>query len=216
MSLTVQPIFSRVTAKERELYNDFFKKTNPTNIHNYASGSSLTSLVDLADKVLGVIDRCNPICDTHIGSQMDQTKAIAARQWQLNHISEVKQRIAKAITYKQSYYDNHLLGIITKYILKCFRLWNNGFTTSIKTAEDFLLFWDSRVPLCKTNGTYTTRFFFPFIPVSWIQEHLDTRDFYNYTPSRTIQFTGTFGLKTVDDKTGNYREPTLPPGFGSV
>ncbi|NGX49353.1 MAG: hypothetical protein K940chlam5_00951 [Candidatus Anoxychlamydiales bacterium] len=96
-----------------------------------------------------------------------------------------------AMIDKKEYYENHWVGKITRFILKFFNMWNNGFTTSIMKAEDFLLFWDSRVPVFKTaKGNYATRLFFVFTSVRWVRDNLDMSNFYNYTPSRTIKFTG--------------------------
>ncbi len=166
---------------QENTFRSFFEQTNPVNIQQYAKGKSLTNLVGLASDVIEVINRCNPILD----SQASNETVIKARQWQLNRISEVKQRIALAIENKQAYYDNDLVGIITKYILKLFCLWNDGYTTAIVKAEDFLYYWDSRNPVFNQgDGIYKSRFFFFLIPASWIQANLDTSKFYNYNPPK--------------------------------
>ncbi len=134
-----------------------------------------------------VIDECNPIWTAH------DTTDIQARQWQFDNISEVKKLVAKAIVHKKEYYENHWFGKITSFILKFFNLWNNGFTTSIVKAEDFLLFWDSRVPVFKTaKGNYALRIFLTPLstPIWWLHENLDMSNFYNYTPPRIVKFTG--------------------------
>lgn len=183
------PIFSRVSPTQKAQYDLFFNKTDKNNIQKYATGTSLTNLVDLAENVTEVIDKCNPMWGPENWSKADDSTKFSARQWQIDHISEVKFQLSKAIEQKKNYYQNHFLGIITKFFLKCFGMWNNGFTASIIKAEDFMLFWDSKCPLIKQDGKYIRReFFFPITTsVSWINEHLLTDKFFNYTSSRTAE-----------------------------
>ncbi|MBS0652281.1 MAG: hypothetical protein JSR39_02000 [Verrucomicrobia bacterium] len=183
--LNVAPDFTQVRDLAREAYEQFFELTSPENIENYANGSNLESLTDLANRCRTVIDLTCPIIN---GQQ----------QWKLNHLSEVKQRLAQAVECKRRYYDNHIFGIVTKYVLQfleCFgfKTWNNGDTAAIMTAENFLLFWDSRAPLFVIShpdnpryGEYSRRQDFP--PRRDIGDALiDLSRFYNYNPRREIE-----------------------------
>ena len=185
--MSLQPVFSRVSQEQRAEFDRFFEYTSPENVQNYAQGWSLTNLVDLASKTISVIDRTNPIWDPNGEVRTDEPTAIQARQWQLDRISEVKERLAGAIPLKKSYYDNHWFGVITKYVLWCFGMWNNGTTSAIKAAEDFLLFYDTRTPLFYSDQRYHVRFFFPMVPCYWVRNNLDTSRFFNYNPERTIE-----------------------------
>jgi hypothetical protein len=149
--------------------------------------------------VINVIQRTNPIWDTQSGPEGASPETVnQARQWQIDRISEVKEHVAQALDQKKAYYDNHWMGIITKYVLDFFCMWNNGYTNSITTAEDFLFWWDSRLPIFKSShGEYETRFFFPLTPVSYIQEKLNTSQFYNYTSEREIIVHAAFDLDTA-------------------
>lgn len=212
------PDFSKLSMVQREQHESFFKQTNKPSIKDYASGGNLTKLVALAEDVIWGLNLCNPICPTYPADN-DQINnpinTIPARQWQIDYISLVKGNLAKAIKYKKSYYDNHWFGIITKFFLKCFFLWNNGYTRAITEAEDLLLFWDSRVPLEKVNNKYSIRRdFFIYTPIHWIQEKLDTSNFYNYNTSRKLEIKGPVTI--VDDSTGKTIQPVLPPNFVMV
>lgn len=158
--LNVAPDFTQVTDIARADYEQFFELTAPENIENYANGSNLESLAALANQCRTVIDLTCPIID---GQQ----------QWKLNRLSEVKERLSQAVECKRRYYDNHIFGIVTKYVLQfldCFgfKMWNNGDTAAIVTAENFLLFWDSRAPVFVIShpvnphyGEYSRRQDFP-------------------------------------------------------
>ncbi|HEX2582969.1 MAG TPA: hypothetical protein VHL30_02515, partial [Chlamydiales bacterium] len=113
---------------------------------------------------------------------------IQARQWEIDRLSEVKQRLALAIVHKREYYENHWFGIITKIFLKLFCLWNNGNTSSIVAAEDFLLRYDLRYPVVKIFGNYVEpSFFTPMVDLDWYRHNLNIETFFNYNPpSRTI------------------------------
>lgn len=186
--LSTPPDFTQVRDFARAEYEQFFSLTAPENIENYANGSNLESLTELAASCRNVIEITCPIIE---GQQ----------QWKLNHLSEVKQRLAQAVECKRRYYDNHIFGIVTKYVLQfldCFgfKMWNNGDTAAIVTAENLLLFWDSRAPLYVISnpnssqyGQYSRRQDFP--PRS---DHggapVDLSQFYNYNPRREIEVPG--------------------------
>ncbi|MBS0650665.1 MAG: hypothetical protein JSR93_05845 [Verrucomicrobia bacterium] len=162
-----------------------FELTAPENIENYANGSNLESLAALAYSCRTVIQFTCPIIN-------------GQDQWKLNRLSEVKERLAQAVECKRRYYDNHIFGIVTKYVLQfldCFgfKMWNNGDTAAIVTAENFLLFWDSRAPVYVNinpdslqYGEYSRRQDFP--PRTDIGGNpIDLSRFYNYNPRRMIE-----------------------------
>ncbi len=212
------PVFNRIPVTLKEEHDRFFYEAHPDRIRVYAQ-TDLMHLVHLAKGAVHTFDRCNPISDTWHGDWntwqgpgADTATVIAARQWQLDRLSDVKQRIAQAIVHKRDYYENTTLGKIVKFVLKCLCMWNNGNTAAITKAEDFLLYWDSRVPVYKQDGKYTSRYFWPLVPVSWVQEKLNTGNFYNYTPNRTIEIKGMlYGQRIIN---GNFQ--ALPPGFVRV
>jgi|GEM_PF-4360314 len=140
----------------------------------------LTTAVNQAENVIAASQKHNP----HWNEKKDNPKV--ARQWELVVISAVKRQVANAIEKKKAYYENHLLGKITKCVLKLFAMWNNGNTAAIQTAKNFLLFWDTRAPLVLIDKGYTERMFFPFTSVSWVNKNLDTKNFFNYTPEHRI------------------------------
>ena len=167
---------SEIPEWERDKYDDFFEYTDDTEI--YANGASLEYLTELAHSVRGILTRCRSKV-----SLDGQT----ANQWELNHLSEVKQRLANAIEMKRGYYENHLFGIISKYVLIVLGRWNNGDTPAIVTAEDFLLYWDSRRPVRKIShpnnpafGKYSLRPEFRIVTY-------DTTRYFNYNPQRIIE-----------------------------
>ena len=186
--LNTPPDFSRLRDLDRENYMRFFTLTAPENIENYAKGSNLTSLAELAHDCRSTIEFSCPIID-------GQT------QWKLNRLSEVKERLAQAVECKRRYYDETLIGIVTKYVLKFldlfgFKKWNNGDTATIVAAEDFLLFWDSRAAVLKIShpdnpsyGKYHRRQDFPprDLPPPF---SADLSRFYNYNPRRQIELEG--------------------------
>lgn len=143
---------------------------------------SLTTVVEQAKHVIATIQKHNPKWNDK------GDNPVKARQWELLQISSIKRGVANAIEKKKAYYDNHWLGKITQFILKLFGMWHNGHTAAIQAAENFLLFWDTRAPLILTDKGYVTRMFFPLTDVSWVHEKLDTKDFFNYTPKRTITY----------------------------
>lgn len=189
--LNVAPDFTQVTDIARADYEQFFELTAPENIENYANGSNLESLAALANRCRVVIDLS---CPVHLGQELIDGQ----QQWKLNRLSEVKERLSQAVECKRRYYDNHIFGIVTKYVLQfldCFgfKMWNNGDTAAIVTAENFLLFWDSRAPLFVISnpdnpnyGNYSRRQDFP--PRRDIGDTpIDLSRFYNYNPRRTIE-----------------------------
>src|SRR5579862_5998621 len=141
-----RPILDKLSSKDRNCYEAFFEKTHASDISKYATGSSLTYLAFLAEKVVGALDKINPICNT-FSTRPDDPGFRSARQWNIDRISEVKRTVAQALEYKKTYYDSHWLGIITKCVLKCLGKWDDGNTASIRKAEDFLIYWDSRYPV---------------------------------------------------------------------
>jgi hypothetical protein len=194
---THQPVFARISNEEKTNYDRFFEYTNDPNIQSYAKCASLANLVSLAEKTRYIIEKTNPILQE--GSP--QSAIIPGRQWELDRLSEIKQRVGKAIECKRAYYENHLFGIITKYVLKCFGMWNNGDTADIVKAEDFLIEYDSRLPMFKdSQGNYQKRFFFVFTPVDWVRENLNTSRFYNYNPRRPIPAVQNFHYDALDPR----------------
>jgi hypothetical protein len=176
----------------KKAYEYFFQKTELGTIRQFATGSSLTELVDCAEKVQIILLHCNPIFDTsnyRWGNQANPLpNIIQARQWEIDRLSEVKQRLEQAIVHKREYYENHWFGKITKFFLKLFCMWNEGNTSAIVAAEDFLLRYDLRYPVVKINGRYTTPLFFTSrIELQWYRANLNIDNFFNYDPpSRTI------------------------------
>jgi hypothetical protein len=176
--LSQPPNFTGVSDYGRNNYERFFEYTDDNNISQYSHCfASLENLAELARGTRNVIDlaRLN-ISDHGVGNQ-----------WGLNRLSEVKQKLAKAIEIKRSYYDNNLFGVVTKYVLMLFGKWNNGDTADIVAAEDFLLLWDSRNPVYKIShpdnrnyGKYCNR-------LDFRTSDLDTSQYYNYNPKRLIE-----------------------------
>lgn len=185
-------------------YNHFSQSISQNHLKKIAEGSSLSALVDEAEKAVSIITKA---------FSTDDLLNVPKLQVMLDRISEVKMKIAVAIVYKQIYYETTWLGKVTKFILKLFCLWNGGYTSAIVQAEDFLLFWDSRLPVAKLSGEYLTRYFFPLVPVYWVQENLDMSKFYNYNPSRPIYFKGGLSVIRRIDKEGNFLKFSPPPGF---
>ncbi len=179
------PDFSQIREESRAKYEQFFAWTAPENVQSYANGSSLERLADLAGSCRGIIQFTCPVIE-------------GQEQWKLDRLSEVKERLSQAVECKRSYYDNHPFGIVTKYVLKLldlfgFKMWNNGDTAAIVAAEDFLLMWDSRMPVVKISnpenrnyGLYSRREDFP--PRNdHNRRAIDLTHFYNYTPRREIE-----------------------------
>ncbi len=168
----------------QEIYERYYDWTSPENIQSYASGASLENLAKLAIQCQVVIEfgSC-PISGTSDADVLNQ------RQWKVNQLSDVKQRLAQAIVCKRSYYDNHPFGIITKYVLKFldqfgFKLWNNGDTAAIVAAEDFLLMWDSRLPVIRRTYNDLYGEYAGFSPRGF--GATDLSRYYNYTTQRII------------------------------
>jgi hypothetical protein len=191
-----QPALARLSSEEKTAYLRFFEYTDSPNLQSYAKGrASLGNLVHLAEKAYAIIKKTNPILQN--GSS--QSDSISGRQWEINRLSEIKQRLANAIECKRLYYDNHFFGMITKCVLRFFGMWNNGDTAAIVKAEDFLIMYDSRLPLFKDHrGNYQTRLFAFLTPASWVRENLDTSQFYNYNPRREIPIVQTFRYDALD------------------
>jgi hypothetical protein len=192
------PVFSRVAAWEKREYESFFEKTS--RLDRYAEGESLTDLVYLAERVEDVTDKCNPILDTYNNQTAEWARTISGRQWQLDRIGEVKKRLALAIVQKRRYYENTAWGQITKFFLEMFGMWNKGNTAAIVAAEDFLLRWDSRGALARSDGEkyeYGNCIFFTdhsYTNSNWVRNNLNTLHFYNYNPTRTVTIKGVYNL----------------------
>jgi len=172
-----QPVnFSEVSDIGRQKYDRFFSLTDSA--EQYAGGTSLNELADLFTSVRGVIHMSR----TRISSELR-----VQDQWELNRLSEAKERLAKAIVMKKSYYENHFFGIITKYVLMLFCMWNNGNASDIIWAEDVLLFWDSRRPVMKITNIDNSKYGKYVERQDFDKSHLDTSRYYNYNPSRLIE-----------------------------
>ncbi|MBI2811765.1 MAG: hypothetical protein HYX67_13190 [Candidatus Melainabacteria bacterium] len=179
----LQPAFQRISAEDKSAYDLFFDSTSAPNIQGYEKGYSLEKLTALAESAYGVVIKTNPILQE--GSP--QASVIPGRQWELNQLHLIKVRLSQAIECKRAYYDNHIFGIVTKYVLKFFGKWNDGNTSAIVIAEDFLIRHDTRFPLMKDSaGNYKTKMFFTLTPASWVRDNLDLSRFYNYNPRRPI------------------------------
>lgn len=164
----------------------FFNKTQSNTIEKNAR--NLNELSKLFDHNFGMLSHINPIWNTWDGSSGDKTKAIEARQWELNQLSEMKTRLAQAIEHKKNYYQNHWFGKITQCFLKIFGMWDKGNTSTIKNAERKLFATDTRNKLIKIEKEYEIcLFFYPLITTDWVRRHLNTDNFYNYNPNRKIR-----------------------------
>ena len=94
-------------------FNSFFNKTEPNNIEKNAR--NLNELSSLFSHNQELLSRINPIWNTWDGSSGDIQRAMEARQWDLDQISEMKSRLAQAIEHKKNYYQNHWFGKITRF-----------------------------------------------------------------------------------------------------
>lgn len=186
MESQMDPNFSSLCNFEVQRFSSFFNKTKPNNFEK--SARNLNELSSLFAHNHGMLSRINPICNTWDGSSGDKERAIEARQWELDRLSDMKARLAQAIEYKKNYYQNHWFGKITQIFLEIFGLWNNGNTATIQRAEDNLLATDARNKLIKIDGKYELcHFFFPLISTDWVRKTLYTDNFYNYNPGRRIE-----------------------------
>jgi hypothetical protein len=183
-----RPILDKLCPYDTSSYHAFFDRIQPSQLSKFSSHSSLSDLVELAYKVVFLLDKINPICNSMVGS-LDDPVYVRSKQWQLDRISEIKKGVAEAMEHKKTYYDSHWLGIITKCVLKCLGKWDNGNTASIRKAEDFLLRWDSRCPVSKIPQLpdYSEHEIFVWLlPTDSMRRVVNTSTFYNYTPSRII------------------------------
>lgn len=194
------PDFSRVSEAERSYITRFFETSPP----DYSRGSNLTDLVDLARNVVLVLEKSNPFQALNGVNQLDDTPVTRnAMQWQIDYVSAVKHRVGEALDQKKDYYENHFLGIITKYFLKIIGMWNDGYTHAVVTAEDFLLEWDSNAPVKRAHdGGYVASCPFPAFgplrftndpseeigPLARVNANFSLDNFYNYNTSRTISY----------------------------
>jgi hypothetical protein len=170
-------------AADEKIYDDFHERTDsykPSQIQAYAHGANLTNLVAQARKVCKILECCNPYSTSF---NIDTSEGLQAIQWHLHNLSEVKLRVATALDYKRTYYMSNWMGIITRYFLQFFRMWNNGDTAAIVTAEKFLLEWDSRKPrarFTKDSAVAIPVNFFSNVSLRWIRENNLDASFYNY------------------------------------
>lgn len=177
-NLNISPKLSHISERTQLDYKEFYKKTDEKNIDKFSKGASLDRLTRLAEKARFVVNFGNPFPISN-----HQTY-----QWEMDHLSDIKQRLHQAINQKLNYYEKDTIGKIKKIILKLFGRWNGGATKSIERAEDFLLFWDSNQPLYKIThpesssyGKYGIRQDFPG-PSH--KKHANFDHFFNYTPIR--------------------------------
>ena len=190
MSLNITPDFSRVNQSYKNQHQLFFSYTTDKKIKEYASGKSLTDLIDLADTTMLVVKRGNPIWNVWDGIRSPEQAETATRawQWQIDQSSAIKKRVFAALRYKQSYYENTIIGKVKKFIMRCFCMWKNGITKSIHSAEKFLFRNDSKLPLYHHEGTYKKAPFRVFPgPDSWYGQNLNMEYFFNYRPNRVIK-----------------------------
>ncbi len=211
-STSLQAAFSKVSNQDKMDYDHFFEYTDNANISSYSRGGSLTTLTELAEKTWYVTQMVNPLKEERF--LMGGT--VPMMQWDLDHLSEIKGRLAKAIECKREYYDNHLFGIATKYVLKLFRMWHDGDTADIQCAEDFLIRYDSRMAMEKdAQGNYRTRSYFfggwtlvnPLSPIrlpspsaEWVRQNLNVSRFHNYNPKRAITAAIDFHYSRLDPR----------------
>ena len=211
-STSLQAAFSKVSVQDKADYDRFLEYTNNANISSYSRGSSLTALTELAEKAWHTVQVANPLKEERF--LMDGT--VPMMQWDLDRLSEIKGRLAKAIECKRSYYDNHFFGIVTKYVLKLFRMWHEGDTADIQCAEDFLIRYDSRLPMEKdAQGNYRIRNYFfggwtlvnPLSPIrlpspsaEWVRQNLNVSRFHNYNPKRAIVAAKDFHYSRLDPR----------------
>ncbi len=176
-SLLSQPLtYSEVSEYAKQRCERFFALADSPD--HYANGTSLTELANLFTSVRNAINYAR------INISPDQR---TQDQWQLNRLSEAKERLGKAIVLKKSYYNNNFFGIITKYVLMFFCMWNNGNTSDVIEAEDALLFWDSRRPVIKISVPQNPNYGKYCVRRDFDNSQLDTSRFYNYNPSRLIE-----------------------------
>jgi hypothetical protein len=175
--LLSQPLtYSELSDYGKQRCERFFALTDSPD--HYANGTSLTELADLFTSVRNAI---------HVARLNISPDQRTQDQWQLNRLSGAKERLAKAIVLKKSYYENNIFGIITKYVLMLFCMWNKGHTSDIIEAEDTLLFWDSRRPVGKISVPENPNHGKYFLRQDFDNSQLDTSRFYNYNPSRLIE-----------------------------
>lgn len=138
----------------------------------------LNKLIVLAGHAFAIVQKTNPF---------PEAQEIPKRQWDLNQLSDIKKQVAEAIDRKRAYYESTICGRIAKCFLRLFGKWNSGDTKELLKAEDFLIAFDSRMPLVKNgDGTYSIKSFFPTRDASWMRSHLNTQSFYNYNPRRAV------------------------------
>lgn len=194
-TIALQPVFTRASKEEYEGYNQFMLLTSPDNIVNYGKGGNLEKLAYAAENAYSAVCKGNPF--TQAGSVPNA--AMTGMQWELNCISDIKRRLAQAIEYKHAYYERTVIGTITRLILKCLGLWNEGNTAAIIKAEKFLIRYDSRMPLLQMkHGYYAPCLFFPLVSAAWVRANLDMINFFNYNPQRAISVVHNFRYDALD------------------
>lgn len=108
----MEPNFTSCSKAEIQKFDLFFNKTQHRTIEKNAR--NLNELASLFNHNLGMLSRINPIWNTWDGSSGDKARAIEARQWELDQLSEMKARLAQAIEQKKNYYQHHWFGKITQ------------------------------------------------------------------------------------------------------
>ncbi len=168
--------------------------TNAENITTYAHGANLTDLTALAERVVNVIldSRCCPFW-TGPAIAEDRDATVRMVQWQMDHLSQIKERLGQAVEQKRNYYQNDWFGILTQYFLKCFCMWNGGQTASIKTGESFLYTYESRPR--RDRGYTVGNLPHPNVFMrnniqdnwDWIRNDINLTQFYNYDPNPNVR-----------------------------
>lgn len=213
-NINLQPDFTKITAEEKKSYDRFFDYTSEdpplvafvifktlhrlgeiySTVEAYANGASLGKLTDLARKAYEVVKKTNPVVGRSIStspgegwsSRFPSEIGRNEKQWELNMLSKIKKGLARAVEMKRAYYENNFFGKITKFFLKLFGRWNGGNTAAIVKAEDVLLQWDSRKPVCKITGIFCSSS--RYTEANRLEcFSSDTSQFFNYNPSRLIE-----------------------------
>jgi hypothetical protein len=156
------------------------KHTDPDQIQRYSNGTSLSELVDLATSVRYILAGLrSDVSDDH---QLQ-------KQWELDRLSEVKEKLSKAIEWKRSYYNQNYYGIFWKYCFMFSGQWKHGDADDIVAVEECLLLWDSRRSVMKIPNPRHTHFG-KYTAYTAFHEHiqnLNTSQYFNYNPQRLIE-----------------------------
>lgn len=131
------PNLSKLWPNQREIYKEFIDETSEKEVEHYQKGGNLSKLVDLAEATIIVIHTANPFA---MNAEIKTNKE--HDQWELDSISDVKKRVAKALEQKKIYYDHTFMGKLSKLLLKITNQWKDGHPPAIKKAEDFLMSYE--------------------------------------------------------------------------